>query len=149
MREKPVLSPQKLLATFLPIALLVLAQPAWSEREHLARNKHRVAPSAIDGADMEVYSRPGSGGSQYFCAAADYAKRWLNSHNSDRVMVVIPEAPSSTKPGFRSVHFSVVPWQSAQAEDSSLALDIDRAGEELVIVLALKLCEPRRLFGFF
>lgn len=143
-----MLSPAKVLSLFLPIAVMVLAQPALSAREHLARNKHRVAPSEVEGALMEVYSRPGANGAQYFCAAADYAQRWLDSHNSDRVAVVLPEAPSKTKPGFRSVHFTVLPWQSPPAENPSPQIDVDRIGEELPIVLALKLCEPRRLFGF-
>jgi hypothetical protein len=131
---------------FIALGAGILASPVLASGEFIALNKHRVVPSSVDGAMMEVYSRPGAAGPQYFCAAADYAVRRLGRNTSDRVIVVRPEAPSTTKPGFRSVLFSVRPWQAEREEDPSLTLDIDRVGEEEPIVVARKRC-PRRFFG--
>lgn len=136
------------LSAFLVVVPLLISASAASAQEWSAKNKHRVAPSTEQGASIEVYSRPAAAPSQYYCAAADYAKRWFNSHNSDRVMVVLPFAPSKTKPGSNSVHFTVVPYQTPRAKQQSLSIGVDRRGEDMTIVVALKKCEVRRGFGF-
>ncbi|WP_425092575.1 hypothetical protein [Tropicimonas sp. S265A] len=111
--------------------------------EFVAANKQRVVPASIEGAQMEVFSTAGAAGPQYFCAAGDYAVRRLEAGNSDRLVVVKGEAPSESRPRFRSVFFSVVPWQGERGGNSSINVQVDRPGEEMSVVVARKFCPPR------
>lgn len=56
---------------------------------------------------FEVFTEPGTGGSEIFCAAGDFAARRLGARGDDRVVVTGGRAPSATRPNRRSVTFRV------------------------------------------
>lgn len=127
--------------------MLGLALPADASGDFVARNKQRVAATTVDGAMMEVFSTAGAAAPDYFCAAADYAVSRLGANWSDRVVVVRPEAQSVTRPAFRSVLFSVRPWQEPRSANEAFAMKVDRVGVEYTVTLSIKRCKFSRFFG--
>ena len=84
---------------------LLLASPALAERG-AARNGLTVAG---DAERFEVFARAGLGGSDYFCAAANFARVHLGASATDRVVIVSGLGPSLTRPNQRSVVFALRP----------------------------------------
>ncbi len=143
MTVRPI---NNLVGIILALGLPGLALPAHASGDFIARNKHRVVATTVDGALMEVFSTPGAGAPGYFCAAANYAIRRLGANWSDRVVVVRPEERSASRPAFRSVLFAVRPWQEARSGNASFLMDVDRVGAEYTITLSLKRCELSRFW---
>ncbi|MEM6741992.1 MAG: hypothetical protein AAF646_17920 [Pseudomonadota bacterium] len=80
------------------------------------------------GERIEVFARAGNGGSDYFCAAADFARSHLNARATDRVVITSGLGPSQTRPGRRSVIFGLRPPGAGQ--ERGLDLVFLRAGSE-------------------
>lgn len=110
-------------------------------QDHVARNGLLVFERA-DGK-FEVLARPGTAGSDYFCAAGDFARVRLNAGATDRVVMVRPDGPSGTIPGGRSAIFTVgPPGPRTQALISTVPMR--RAGASLPVASAQALCRSGR-----
>jgi hypothetical protein len=95
-----------------------------------APNDYRVTASHLEGADIQVFPFQNSNGRDYFCAAADYAIRYLGARTSDRLVIVVPEMPRTGPRDPKSVHFRVVPRSEVpELPGSQGAIDPRRAGE--------------------
>ncbi|WP_193142350.1 hypothetical protein [Meridianimarinicoccus sp. MJW13] len=94
----------------------------------MAANGYRVLPTA-DPNRFEVLARAGAGGSDYYCAAADYAFRRLDASPADRVVVqsspsvgqrtgslsaFFSVAKQGSVPRSNTLHYSMQPGQNAQ-----------------------------------
>ncbi|MEM9394817.1 MAG: hypothetical protein AAGA38_13230 [Pseudomonadota bacterium] len=142
----PVFFCKRLFVIFCALTLVSPVVPAFASSEFLARNKQRVAATTVDGAMMEVFSTAGASAPGYFCAAADYAIRRLGANWSDRVVVIRPEAQSATRPEFRSVLFSVRPWQDDRASTAPFLMSVGVAGVEYTNTHSLNRCNLSRFF---
>jgi len=111
------------------------------EGVYLARNDLRVVPFAPD--RFEVLARAGTAGPDYFCAAGDFAQRFLNAGATDRVVVVEPSGPSRFNPGGRGMVFRVAPAGSVRPS-GGITVRTGRAGENRTVAHARALCEVRR-----
>lgn len=118
-------------------ALYSAAQP------YRALNLFEVAPAQEGGAAMEVYAQPGASGMGYFCGAGEFALNVLNVPPATRLVISRAEAPSTTRPGFKSVLFDMVP--AAQADTvpaSGPFLNPDRVGENRSASASRSFCKP-------
>ncbi|MEV8468614.1 hypothetical protein AB0T83_17730 [Fluviibacterium sp. DFM31] len=109
----------------------------------MAANSYRVLPTS-DPARFEVLGRAGGGGSDYYCAAADYAFRRLGASPADRVVVL--SSPSvGQRTGSLSAFFTVAA-QGSIPYSNSLYYSM-RPGENAQIGLARQTCrkDPVRL----
>ena len=95
-----------------------------------APNDYRVTASLLEGAEIQVFPFQISSGRDYFCAAADYAIRYLGARTTDRLVIVVPEMPRTGPREPKSVHFKVVPRSEApELPGSQGAIDPRRVGE--------------------
>ncbi|WP_424970984.1 hypothetical protein [Dinoroseobacter sp. S76] len=108
-----------------------------------AINEFGVIPSAESGAVLEVYAKPGASGMKYFCAAAEFAQRFLRSQPSDRLVISRAEGPSATRAGSTSVLFDIVPRAQAQGLPSGgVTLSPNRVGENRSVNSGKSFCKP-------
>jgi hypothetical protein len=113
------------------------------DRPYQAVNLFKVAPIAAPDAVLEVYASPGASGKKYFCAAGEFALRFLGSAPGDRLVITRAEAPSDTRPGFKSVLFEIVPRAAATTlAPSGPFIDPDRLGENRSVNAANSFCVP-------
>lgn len=111
---------------------------------YLAVNNFRVVPSP-DPARFEVVANAGGGGSDFFCAAADYAYKRLDVPTNARVVLVAPVGPSVANPGGRGAFFTVAP-RGTVPPSKGLSVRMSRAGENYSIAHARNFC-PSLGFG--
>lgn len=104
----------------------------------VATNRLTVVPLSGPN-DFEVLATGGTGGSQYFCAAGDYAFRRLNAPPAYRVVVTRPESSSISQPGRRGVGFTVVP-QGATPGSSGFAANVRSVGANYSVSHSQLLC---------
>lgn len=108
-----------------------------------AINEFGVIPSAEPDAVLEVYAKPSASGMKYFCAAAEFAQRFLRSQPSDRLVISRAEGPSATRPGSTSVLFDIVPRAQAQGLPSGgVTLSPSRVGENRSVNSGKSFCKP-------
>lgn len=112
--------------------------------QYVAVNGLRVVP--FDDGRFEVVARPGTGAADYFCAAADYAMRFLGAQAADRVVVRRPDGPSLANPGGRSVVFEVAPAGSV-ARSRGILVRTNEAGANRTVAHARALCRSGRTGG--
>ena len=127
-------------------AVALLVAPEWSSAQATgqvfkAPNKYRSTASQVEGADIQVFPFQQSNGRDYFCAAADYAIRYLGVSKTDRLVIVVPEMPRTGPTDPKSVHFAVVPRSEAPASPGSRgSVDPRRVGENRNIGAAHQFC---------
>lgn len=127
-------------------ALLVLAT-ALPAAAYIARNRLTVFETS-DPRVMEVVGRSGSGGSDFFCAAGEFARGPLGAGATDRLVVV---RPASRNPRFnnrRSVLIAVVP-PGTPVPRGGLILDPGHVGENTTVAHAQFLCNSVQRGGLF
>ena len=121
------------------LAALSLAAPA-AAQEFRAANKLTVGQ--ITPAVFEVVSRPGkSGASNFWCAAADYARQRLGAPGNARIYVAQARGPSTLSPGRSGVRFTLDP-AAARIEPIAprTSLSVDHVGDNLSVSLGLQYC---------
>ena len=111
-----------------------------------ARNRLLVYSTPEPGV-MEVLSLPGTGGSEFFCAAGEYARGPLRARATDRVVVVEPVGPSRRFDGRDSVFMAVVPRGTPLPRQTGLLLDPSYVGENLSVAHAQFLCNSQNRRG--
>lgn len=89
-----------------------------------------------------TFTRPGGGPPDYWCAAADHARRTLGASRSQRIYLSQAEGPSSSRSGRKGVGFSLTEPASGAA-GSSLSLSIKSVGDSLTIAQAQGYCGDR------
>ncbi len=108
-----------------------------------ALNEFGVILSAEEGAVLEVYAKPSASGMKYFCAAAEFAQRFLRAQPSDRLVITRAEGPSTTRDGATSVLFDIVPRAEAQGLPSGgVTLSPRRVGENRSVNSGKSFCKP-------
>jgi len=114
------------------LALVPATSFAWR-----AVNLLEVFPAG-NGA-FEVVSRPGSGASNFWCAAGDYALRQLGAAAAQRIYIVKPSSRSSQYGGKATVQFSLSPPASGAA-DPGYSLSVKVMGDNLTAAFAQQYC---------
>lgn len=118
-------------------ALYSAAQP------YQALNLYQVTPTQEAGADLEVYARPGASGMNYFCAAGEFAMNVLKVPAATRLVISRAEAPSTTRSGFKSVLFDIVPMPEADSVPASgPSISPRRVGENRSASASRSFCKP-------
>jgi len=110
------------------------------DRPFVASNKQRVYPAPQDPARFEVLSQPGAAGPQYFCAAAEYARKVLRAEMDDALVTLTPEGPSEVSTRHRGVQFELRPAAEAPPPDNALVLNLRNAGLSRRVAVALRHC---------
>ncbi|MEM1078567.1 MAG: hypothetical protein AAGI09_08575 [Pseudomonadota bacterium] len=144
--------PRAISALSLAVALAMLSLPAearsLTERytpksPYRAINEFGVILSAEQGSVLEVYAKPSASGMKYFCAAAEFAQRFLRAQPSDRLVISRAEGPSATRSGATSVLFDIVPRAQAQGLPSGgVTLNPNRVGENRSVNAGKSFCKP-------
>lgn len=120
-------------------ALLLAALSGAAQAQFRADNWHEVY--LLPSGNFEVIQRPGSGPSQFWCAAGDFARHALGAAANRPVYLARGRGPSLTQPGQRSVIFSLQPPQAALDRRSApLTLDLDAIGDSLRAAFAYQYC---------
>lgn len=118
------------------LALATALAPGWASA-WWAYNRHEVLP--VSNGVFEVVSEVGSGAQQFWCAAGDYAYRALGAAAAQRIYIVRAIGPSQTRPGRKSVQFSLVPPPGADTEPR-LSLSVKAVGDNLRAAAAQQYC---------
>lgn len=128
---------KKLITLALLPALLPGLAAAW-----VADNRHKVNP--VSGTVFEVVGKSGSGGSQFWCAAGDYARRVLGAGATQRVYLVRGVAPAQTHEWDRAVLFSLAVPQDADLS-TGFTLSTERVGDNMMAAAAQAYCMDDKL----
>lgn len=107
-----------------------------------ARNRLTVF-STSDAGVMEVVGRSGSGGSDFFCAAGEYARGPLGARATDRLVVIEPVSRNPRFNNRRTVVMALVPPETPLPR-GGLLLDPAYVGENLTVGHARFLCNVVR-----
>jgi len=118
----------------LTAAALLVASPAAA---FMASNGYRVSGTA---EAIRVAPLPGAGGSQVFCAAAEYARTHLGAATADKLTVITPRSKGLGR-GNRTVVFRL---SSGTQSDHGFLLSVSNAGETSSVAHVMQLCDPPR-----
>ncbi|WP_333683027.1 hypothetical protein [Pontibaca methylaminivorans] len=108
-----------------------------------AVNRQEVFP--LGNGVFEVLSRPGAGPRQFWCAAADYARRVLDAPAAQRIYIHRGIGPSMTRPDYKAVQFAFQPPPGART-DHGYALSLDAVGDSQRTAAARQFCHDRDRF---
>lgn len=114
-------------------ALLPASAFAWK-----AENRLDVNPLPSGGA-FEVIGRPGSAGSEYWCAAADYALRELGASSTARIYLTRARGAPETSNRREAVQFSLSATEGG-AKSNPPFLSMRRVGDNLSVSFAHNYC---------
>ena len=114
-------------------SLLPVSAFAWK-----AENRLDVNPLPSSSA-FEVIGRPGSAGSEYWCAAADYALRELGAASTTRIYLTRARGAPETSNRREAVQFSLSVTEGA-AKSSPPFLSMRRVGDNLSVSFAHNYC---------
>jgi hypothetical protein len=121
------------------LVALSIAAPA-AAKEFKAVNKLTVGQ--ITPAVFEVVSRPGkSGANNFWCAAADYARKHLAAPGNARVYVAQARGASTLTPGRSGVRFTLDPAAAGiEPIAPRTSLSVDHVGDNLTINFGMQYC---------
>ncbi|MFK7754864.1 MAG: hypothetical protein AB8B51_20255, partial [Sedimentitalea sp.] len=102
-----------------------------------AENRHAV--NAVNDQVFEVIGRAGSAGSDYWCAAGDYAHRVLKAGSSSRIYIVRERGTPVTSKRKLGVQFSLTAPEKT-LETPGITLRVDRIGDSLNTAEARNYC---------
>ncbi|SDK30821.1 hypothetical protein [Aliiruegeria lutimaris] len=120
----------------------VSALPASAQTVHrLATSSGLVAVGSS--SNFEVLTQAGSGKVDYFCAAGEFAKRWLNARNSDRLVVTGVRDRSQYRANRLAVAFELNA-PAGQGEDF-LHVGGPRVGQSISVGHSAALCGRARI----
>ena len=118
---------------------LAVTSSAASAQEFRGRLSTRVNP--VNAAVFEVVARSSSRGSDFWCGAADYARRALGRGWSERVYVARSMGPSVTTNRRSAVHFTLDPGAAGITPGkSSLSINTFKVGDSMSIQQANTYC---------
>ncbi len=103
-----------------------------------ADNRHEA--NVVSDTVFEVIGMPGSGPTQFWCGAGDYARTVLGVAANRRIYVWRGRGDSVTRPGKTSVQFAFSPAPGSENYQPGLSLDISQAGDHLNAAAASQYC---------
>lgn len=110
-----------------------------------AENRLTVNPASGD--VFEVIGRPGSPGSEFWCAAGEYALRVLGASGTERIYLVRPRGTPVTGRGPSAVQFSLTLPAGIQPQDG-LFLSMKNVGDNLSVTFANSYCLDNKTLDF-
>ena len=122
------------------LGLLPLASGAWQADNLLTVNP---LPNGV----FEVIGRPGSAGSDYWCAAGDYALRVLGASGTQRIYITRGRGTPETSDRLQSVQFSLTLPAGVEPQDG-LFLKMKQVGDNLGVAFAQNYCLDRKNLEF-
>ncbi|WP_208349080.1 hypothetical protein [Pseudaestuariivita rosea] len=123
--------------------VLCLAIPTVGKADSLlAQNGLRAQGNG--GNQIEVFTRAGFHGRDYFCAAGDYARRKLGAGATDRVMITRAPGGSPTRPNRRSMSFELFPAGAPIDDKNSFVLSPRNVGLSRTVAHSIHLCKEGR-----
>ena len=102
-------------------------------------NRMEVIPQANNG--MEVIERSDSGVRDVWCAAADYVRAVLGDPVRARLYLIKPRGPSQSRPGRKSVGFTISPDESMAANSPSYSASLREIGTNLSVATSYTYCD--------
>lgn len=118
---------------------VVIAADAAAAKEFRGRQNTRVNP--VNAAVFEVVARSSSRGADFWCGAADYARRVLGRGWSERVYVARSMGQSVTTNRRSAVQFTVDPGAAGITPGkSSLSINTFKVGDSMSIQQADTYC---------
>ncbi len=129
---KPIFSvPVALAAALLALPIAAQAVPA-------GRNMH-VNP--VDSAVFEVIATTAAPGGDYWCGAADYARRVLGAPWIARIYIARGRGPSVTTQRRTAVQFTLQPEAAGvQPLDPVFVMNMMKPGDNMTVAHALSFC---------
>ncbi|NSX54027.1 hypothetical protein [Parasulfitobacter algicola] len=122
------------------IVAVLFGVPAVASAESLlALNGLRTQSGA--GSEIEVFTRAGSHGSDYFCAAGDFARRKLGADTTDRIVISRAPGGSPTRANQRSMGFKLVPAGAKRSAKNSFVLSPRNIGLSRTVGHSVFLCK--------
>lgn len=115
-------------------ACAALDQP---QQSYTARNGLRVFQ--YQNGQFEVLALPGTSGSDYFCAAGEYARVMRNARAAERVVVTGVDGPSRTVPRGRSMVFKIGP-PGPRTEGLVTTVPMRRLGASFTVAASQQFC---------
>ena len=88
---------------------------------------------------FEVIPHGRSGPQQFWCGAGDYARQVLGVSATQRIYIWRGLGPSATRPGKKSVQFSLTPPPGADTSPT-MALSYDDVGDNLRAAMSQQYC---------
>ena len=114
------------------LALTALPASAWR-----AHNRHEVLP--VTNGVFEVVGQVGSSAADFWCGAGDYIYAYQSKRSVQRIYIWRGLGPSATRPGKKSVQFSLTPPPGADTSPT-MALSYDDVGDNLRAAMAQQYC---------
>ncbi|MEX0287376.1 MAG: hypothetical protein AB3N23_22440 [Paracoccaceae bacterium] len=122
----------------LAIGILALTGPVAAD-EFRGKRGTRVNP--VNAAVFEVVARSSTRGPDFWCGAADYARRALGRGWTDRIYVARSMGPSVTTNRRSAVHFTLDPGAAGiSPAKPSLSINAFRVGDSMSIQQANTHC---------
>ncbi|WP_147238882.1 hypothetical protein [Rhodosalinus halophilus] len=121
-------------------AALAMAATAPPAGAFTAVNRLDVNPLPQAGA-FEVIQSRGAGPRQFWCAAADYARRELGAPASQRIVLARPRHPAATAPGRTAVTFRMAPRGARPESRGGVSTTVRIPGEAYSTFFARGFCE--------
>lgn len=122
-----------------PLVVLALAAHAPPAEAFTAINQIEVNP--LPQADtFEVIQSRGAGPREFWCAAADYAKRRLDAGAGQRIVLDEPRHGSETRQGRTAVTFRLAPKGTRPESTGGVSITVRRPGEAYSVFFAYGFC---------
>lgn len=132
---------KSLAVLFSCLALMPSTGAAWQA-------DNRLDVTALPSGDaFEVVGRPGSAGSDYWCAAGDYALRVLGATHGERIYLVRGRGAPVTSNRKSAVHFSLTPVEGAVQRNPPF-LSMKSVGDNLSVSFARNYCLDNKSLEF-
>jgi len=109
--------------------------------------ENRLTVNPVSDSVFEVIGLPGSPGSEFWCAAGDYALRVLRTSGTQRVYIVRGRAAPVTGTGPSAVQFSLV-LPDGVPPQSGLFLSMKKVGDNLSVDFARTYCLDKKSVDF-
>lgn len=108
---------------------------------------NRLTVNPVSDTVFEVIGLPGSPGSEFWCAAGEYALRVLGTSSTQRVYIVRGRAAPVTGTGPSAVQFSLNLPEGVPPQ-SGLTLSVKKVGDNLSVAFARTYCLDQKSTDF-
>lgn len=126
-------TPKTVLGAVVALVLVPATGQAWT-----AFNLMEVNP--VGKSVFEVVGRAGSGPSQYWCGAGDYARTVLGVKPTQRIYIWKAIGPSQTRPGYKAVQFALSPPPGKEDYQPGYSLSVKAEGDNMDAAMARRYC---------
>ncbi len=113
---------------------------------HFIASNGRVVYRLETPGQFEVLADPGDAGTEFFCAAGDFANR-EGANPTERVALVAPVGDSPSQPGRRGAVFAIRP-PGTGLPDQGNSINTRRVGQSYTVGTARQFCRIRPVVPF-